>query len=472
MHFKPICILLMISQLLLSSLYAQEIQKPFSVALTGQYPPFSFYSGTGELTGFDVDISGAIAEKLNRDLRIITTEWDGILAGLLTDRYDAIIGSMAITPQRAQRVLFSDPYYISGAQFFVHREDRENISGIEDMAGKKAGVVLGETFEHYLRENHPEIEVVTYRSTVDIFQDMNNRRIDAFLSDRLVGLHQIHSAEMPFVPAGELLYEEQMGIPVRKENTELNTAINMALQELQREGVLDTIHARWFGPQTTLQSSDITRETVAAMFLRGFAVTIKVAFLSLLFGLICAIPAGVLLHTEPKGWYTVVRAFTDFIRGTPVLIQLFFVYFGAPQIGISLSPVTSAVLTLTINSAAYMSEVIRSGLMSVDPGQAVAARALGLNRLQQFIHVIWPQAFRISLPPLVNSGVALLKDTALVSVISVSEIIREAQSVISVTFDPMRYYFLVAVMFFIFTYPLMRLAGRIEKNLKSRGFSV
>jgi len=130
-----------------------------------------------------------------------------------------------------------------------------------------------------------------------------------------------------------------------------------------------------------------------------------------------------------------------------------------------------AVFTLTVNTSAYMAEVVRSGLMAVGPGQRKAGIALGLTPFQVFRFVVWPQAFRIALPPLMNTVVALIKDTALIAMISVGEVIREAQSIISVTYDPMKYYFIVAAMFFLVTFPLMKLAGKIEKNIRARGFT-
>lgn len=209
---------------------------------------------------------------------------------------------------------------------------------------------------------------------------------------------------------------------------------------------------------------------IIRMLLHGFGITLFVAASSLSIGFLAAIPCGVVLNRE-KGWLRrLLRAFVDFVRGTPVLIQLYFVYFGAPQIGIVLSPIASAILTLSISATAYMSEVVRSGLMSVDRGQRLAGRALGLSRFQVFRLVIWPQAFRIIMPPLINCIVGLTKDTALISVISVGEVVREAQSVISVTFKPLELYFAVAVMFFVVTFPLMKLAALIETRLKQRGF--
>jgi len=455
-------------------------REPFTVALTGKYPPFSFYDSEGELAGFDVDVAHAIAERLGRPLKIVATEWDGILAGLLASKYDAIIGSMAVTPQRAEQVDFSTPYYVSGAQLFVH-EGAGDVT-LADCTGKPVGVVLGETFQHYLEANHPEIDVRTYKSSVDIFQEMQNGNLFGFVTDRLVGAWQIKNAEMPFKPAGELLYTERMAIPVLPENDELLAQINAALADMESTGRRDRLFDRWFGlgGQNAGGGEGMQRSTIVSMLARGFAVTLGVAASSLAIGFLLAVPFGAVLHRGRGGAYLVVRAFTDFIRGTPVLIQLFFVYFGLGSVEFALggrtfdlgtSPLVASVITLAINATAYMAEVVRSGLMSVDRGQVLAGRALGLSRLQVFRVIVWPQAFRIAVPPLMNSVVALIKDTALVSVISVAEVVRQAQSVISVTWEPSKYYLIVAVMFFAVTFPLMKLTALLERRLRQRGFT-
>ena len=272
--------------------YAEE-KDTFTVALTGKYPPFSFYSSTGELTGFDVDVTREIARRLGREPVIITTEWDGILAGLLVKKYDAIIGSMAVTPTRAEKVNFSTPYYISGAQLFIQEKDRGEINGIGDLYGRKVGVGLGETYEHYLRENQPGIEVVPYRSTVDIFQDMLNGRIQGFVSDRLVGMYQTRRGEMPFVPAGPLLYEEKMAIPVSRDNRVLLEKINRALSRMREEGVLPRLHRKWFGdwaeePAGTVKG--MSTGVIADLLIRGFGITLLAAAISLSLGFIISIP--------------------------------------------------------------------------------------------------------------------------------------------------------------------------------------
>jgi len=465
--------LLYLSIVLTINPLAANQKQNFRVALTGKYPPFNFYSEKGALVGFDVDVARKIADYLNQDLQLITTEWSGILAGLLVDKYDAIIGSMAITPSRKQKVNFSQPYYISGAQLFIQASKRNKYHNIRDLKGKKVGVGIGETYEAYLEENYPEIKIVPYKSTPDIFQDMRNNRIQGFVTDSLVGLYQIKKAEMDLIPCGELLYTEKMAIPVKMEDTRLLSQINRALTHLKSSGELQAIYNKWFDqPEAEAESAPPAMQSpvIVKKLVKGFSITLLVAFCAILLGFALSIPFGIILNKRDLFIYYFVRTLNDLIRGTPLLIQLFFVYFGAPQIGITLTPIQAAIFTLTINASAYMAEVIRSGLMSVDYGQTLAGRSLGLTKLQTFLYIIWPQAFRIALPPLMNAVVALIKDTALIAIISVSEVIREAQSIISVTYNPIKYYFIVALMFFIFTFPLMKLSDKLELKIKAKGF--
>ncbi|MFW5870172.1 MAG: ABC transporter permease subunit, partial [Candidatus Sumerlaeota bacterium] len=333
---------------------------------------------------------------------------------------------------------FSAPYYRSGAQLFVHEDLAGVIKSIENVGERKIGVVIGETFEQYLRKQHPDIEVAGYKGTSEIFQDVELGNISGFVSDRLLGAYQIKQANKPFVPAGPMLYEEQMGIPVTKDNPELLSAIDAALSDMRAEGVTDAFYEKWFGLDVSgpgeRGDTSIKTGTIVKLLAAGFSITLFVAFCSLAIGFLIALPWGVLLNERALVAF-IPRAVNDFIRGTPVLIQLLFVYFGLGYItktsfNFSIAPIPAAIFTLSINAAAYMSEVVRSGLMSVPPGQAKAGRALGLSRIQIFFYIIWPQAFRIAIPPLMNSVVALIKDTALIMIISVPEIISQAQPII------------------------------------------
>jgi glutamine transport system permease protein len=161
----------------------------------------------------------------------------------------------------------------------------------------------------------------------------------------------------------------------------------------------------------------------------------------------------------------VAIAYIDFMRGVPLLVVLFIAYFGLPAIGLNLSPFTAAILGMGFCGAAYTAEIFRSGIMSIGKGQTEAAHSLGLTYTQTMRYVVLPQALRISMPPLTNEFITLLKDSSLVSVIGMEELVRRGQYVVSRTFDPFTVFMLVAIFYLVLTYASSFLLGRLERAL-------
>ncbi|HMB15116.1 MAG TPA: transporter substrate-binding domain-containing protein, partial [Pelovirga sp.] len=137
-----------------------------SFAMSGQYPPFNFVDERNQLNGFDVEICSTIANRMSVEAKPLSTAWDGIIAGLLTNRFDLICGSMAITQERLNSIDFSDPYYRSGAQLFVRKGS--SLAGTDDLDNKKIGVTLGTTYEEWVRTNLPGADVRTYKGVPDM----------------------------------------------------------------------------------------------------------------------------------------------------------------------------------------------------------------------------------------------------------------------------------------------------------------
>jgi His/Glu/Gln/Arg/opine family amino acid ABC transporter permease subunit len=447
--------------------------KPFRVALTGRYPPFSFYGSEGQIQGFDVDTAREVGRRLGRPTEIIAIEWAGIIPGLQANRYDAIIGSMAITPERAEQVLFSRPYYISGAQLFVRGRDADRYPNIDAFTDELIGVGVGSTYEQFVTRNFPQLNVQLYPGESDIFQDMRSGRLAGFVTDRLVGTYNAQVAGEDFVAVGPLLYQERCAIPVKLSDTELNAQINEALDAMEADGFFDELHRKWFEPRdiADIAADRITVGVIARIMLWGFMYTCIIAAVAIIGGFILAIPIGVGIHSGPTPVRWILIGFSDIIRGTPVLVQLFFIYYGLGNY-IQFSPLQAGIIAMTINAAAYMGEVVRSGLMSVQPGQVTGALAIGLTRIQAFRHVIWPQAFRIMVPPLMNSVVGLLKDTALVSVIGVAEVVTQTNKLASITFRPLELWFVVGLLFFLVAFPLMKAAQVLEDRMRRKGYQM
>jgi|GEM_PF-227269 len=218
----------------------------FTFAMSGEYHQFNYVDeASGELTGFDVKIGKAIAEYHGWEANPVATPWSGILSGLKSGKFDAIIGSMGITPERADQVDFSDPYYLSGAQLFVKKGS--SIKSLEDLSDDtRVGVTLGSSYEPKAREYSSN--VATYESDVTALRDLaTSDNLDAVITDRLVGLIAIEETGFELEMAGNLIFKEKVAIPVQKGNQELLDKINEALKAIREDGTYLEISKRYFG---------------------------------------------------------------------------------------------------------------------------------------------------------------------------------------------------------------------------------
>ncbi|NLM25497.1 MAG: amino acid ABC transporter permease [Firmicutes bacterium] len=200
--------------------------------------------------------------------------------------------------------------------------------------------------------------------------------------------------------------------------------------------------------------------------LQGAWLTIQLTTIAVFFGIILGTITALLRLTKSPFKYLAI-AYTDFMRGTPLLVQIFIIYYGFPPlIQRPIPAYIAAVIALSLNSGAYVAEIIRSGIQSIEIGQTEAALSLGLTYRQTMRHIILPQAFKRVIPPLGNEFIALLKDSSLVSVIALEELVRKAQIVIGRNFRPFETYFVVAIMFLIMTVSISQLVSYLERRLK------
>lgn len=212
-----------------------------SIAMGGKYPPFNFMNASNELDGFDVDIANEIANRLGVKAKYVTSEWEGIIPGLLTNKYDIILASMAITEERLTKVNFVH-YYTSGAAVIVPNDSKVNVAA--DLKGLTVGVALGTTYEKKAIELGAEVK--TYSSSADALNDMVNGRVDGVIADKLLSTYAIKTKNLPFKIVGELLYTEKEGIAIRKEDTNLQQAIQDIMNEIFNDGTYEKISKKWF----------------------------------------------------------------------------------------------------------------------------------------------------------------------------------------------------------------------------------
>ena len=202
---------------------------------------------------------------------------------------------------------------------------------------------------------------------------------------------------------------------------------------------------------------------ISTFILSGVAISLKIYVVTLIFaiplGMLCAM--GKLSGMKPLMWF--LEIYTWVFRGTPLLLQLFFVYYGLPTLGIELSKEMSAYVKFVINYGAYFTEIFRGGIQAIDKGQYEAAKTLGMNYRQTMTSIVIPQAIKVVIPPTGNEAVTLIKDTALCSVIALSEILRRAKSMVS-TYASIEGFIVAAVLYLIMTFVIINIVKYIERR--------
>jgi His/Glu/Gln/Arg/opine family amino acid ABC transporter permease subunit len=199
----------------------------------------------------------------------------------------------------------------------------------------------------------------------------------------------------------------------------------------------------------------------------GLHYTVLVSILSLLFGNLVGLVTAILRISGKPPLAQIAYVYTDFFRTTPALVQLIWIFYVLPIIlGVQLSPISSGVIALSLNAGAFLAEVFRGGLESISRGQRDAASVLGLSKLQAFVYVLLPQAFRRVLPATGNVLIGLIKDSSLLTIIAVPELTYQFQTDVARTFRPLELYTALAVMYFLVTYPLSLASSGLERRYR------
>ncbi len=204
------------------------------------------------------------------------------------------------------------------------------------------------------------------------------------------------------------------------------------------------------------------------LLLEGLLATGKISFASFLLALVIGVVVGV-LRSKSQALNKLLSPYVEIFRGTPLLIQLFFIYYGLPSLGLTVQNYTAAVVGLALNGGAYISEIIRGALYSVEKGQQDAAYALGFSWFETMAFVIVPQALPAAIPPLVNSFSALLKESSLVSVLAITELTRVSQLIYTRTFRAFEVYLAVGALYFMMTFIASQISMYLERRYRIEG---
>lgn len=449
------------------------------VAMSGEFRPFSYWEGN-QLTGFDYDIAAALADEMGLELVAETAGFSTLVEGTASGRYDMLVASTSATEERARIVDFANGYYSSGAQFFVPAGTE--CTSIDDYDNPTVGVASGTSYEGFLTDEGITDTVRTYESDITALQDTTTGRLDGTLTDRLVGQHQIEEAGLELELCGDPLYLETQAPAVAKGNPLLGQ-VNDALAAIIENGTYAEISTKYFGEDisgnidnTPVQevmeaAGDQEAPGFAELFVQYLPVMVKAAGLTLAItavALAMAIVLGSVIawmnmsNILPLKWLAL--AFIGVIRGTPLIAQLFVLYFGLTAI-VTLSGFWAGAIALAVHNSAYIAEIVRSGFQSVPGGLVEASRSLGMSKLQALRRVQIPLATRAILPVLGSQFIIAIKDSSLVAFIGMGELFRTAQNMAAAEYSPLNAYLTVSVYYLIIILVLTGLVSLLERKM-------
>lgn len=458
--------------------------------------------------GFEVDLAELIAGELGVRARFHQADWNTLPEFLQRGSIDIILNGYEWTPQRSAYMRATNPYYIYELQLLAREGDARFQSWKDvkpDAAGRRPqiGVLRGSAAEAYLRTRLGDgIEIVGYDGNTDAMTQVRAGIQDATFEDLPIALFyrtlpQGQGLRFVGEPVGRGYYVMFVG----QAETALADAINAALDKAYHDGRLRNIYERYgiwnatqaglpaaaaellvpqSGPAATDASAPHGLAVVhryAPILLRSAWMTIKLSVLSMPLAVIVGLFVALGRLYGPVFLRPVLAIYVELLRGTPVMLQLYVIYFLLPsllpvEMRASFSPVVAAVLGLAINYSAYEAEIYRAGLQAIPKGQMEAALALGMTRAGALRRVIVPQAVRLVVPPVTNDFIALFKDTSICSVIAVTELSKQYNVLANSTGAILELAIMTAVLYLAMSYPLSLVARYLEKRLAGAGANV
>lgn len=439
------------------------------VGTAADNPPKEFIrmnNGKEEIVGFDIDVAKRIAKELGVELEITNMKFDGLIPSIQTKEFDMALAGFNPTPERKEMVGFSDTYHNLPFVILTTKEKAENFKSIDSLNGKEIAAQKGSTQETILNDYLPNAKPVALGKLPEVIAEINAGTVDAGVVGWLTARNYLDVYPNLAVADVKIDVPEEKTAQViafPKESQALIQRVNEIIAEMKNDGSMEQLLEK------NIQLANTTDEQVSTpnmlkiygpIFLKGAATTLFVALICVFFGTLLGIFVALLRISANKLLKGLALVYIQVLRGTPALLQVFIFYFGLSSLvhipsiyiwDVNIARLIPGCIALSINSSAYVAEIIRSGINAVDKGQMEAGYSLGLNKKITMKEIILPQAIRNILPALGNEFISMIKETSLLSVIAVSELMFVADTVKAATYRTMESLFIAAIIYFCMT---------------------
>jgi polar amino acid transport system substrate-binding protein len=448
--------------------------------------PYVFADADGTPAGFEVDLAAALAKELGRKIDFEQRAFDSLIPLVGRGDIDFAMNGVEITPERQQTLRFTRPYYVYHLQL-VTRQGEDRFTTLEQC--KEQGRIvatLGATAAERLLDDMGVAKRI-YEEQEGPYRDLLlGRGVDAVLMDLPIAIyyaatdptlkHGRRIAGLKF--AGRPVADGYYGIAVAKDNTALAEELDAALGRVIASGELKRILMQWelwnhdqyrlYSPEGTEigEPERMSIEVYLPLLAEGAWMTVRITLAGMLVAVLVGLPIAVARLYGPPPVQWLATAYVEFFRGIPVLLLLYFLYYGLASLvpSLAMGPMTAAILGFGLNYAAYEAEIYRAGIAAIPAGQWEAAASLGMPGPLTFRRIILPQAIRTILPPTTNDLVALFKDTSVVSIIGVVELSKQYQILTKSYGGFLQIGLATAILYLVMSVPLGYLSRRLEQK--------
>lgn len=469
-HYLFLFSLLFTLGILVTSFFATnanaETKEKYIIGTDVTFAPFEFQDSSDNFVGIDMDLLQAIAKDQGFEVEIKPLGFNAAVQALQADQVDAVIAGMSITDERKQTFDFSTPYFESGVVMAV-AESNNDIKSYEDLKGKTVAIKTGTegaSFANSVKDKYG-FKVSTFDDSANMYEAVKAGSADAAFEDYPVMAYAINQ-NAPLKLVGEKEKGGEYGFAVNKgKNKELLTKFNNGLTNLKNDGTYKEITEKYLGKEKTEKQSllALVKENYKQL-LSGLGTTLFVTLVSIAIASVLGILFGLMSVTPSKILRGISMIYVDIMRGIPMMVLAFFIFFTIPQmLGIKMIATVAAVIVLSLNAGAYIAELVRGGINAVDKGQLEAARSLGLPYSKAMRKIILPQAIKIMIPSFINQFVITLKDTTILSVIGLVELTQSGKIVVARTYDS-NMWFVIALIYIVVITALTKISNLLERR--------
>jgi len=449
----------------------------------------------GPVTGFEADLRDALEKELGCRIVFRQLKFENLYRELDQGNCDFAMNGLEIIPENQDRALFSKPYYLYQQQLVI-RIDETGFSTLEQCRDKgfTVGTLTGSAAVRVLKERgFKDEQIKQYDDQDGLYKDLSlGRGLRAVVFDLTAAIY--YAAPDPHLKfgqaipglkfAGQPFAPGYYGIAVKKDNDQLALQLSSAIDRLRESGELKGILAKWdlwntdqyqlylqYGPDRTTVKELWTFDLYFPMLLAGAYWTVFITIFGFALAMLLGLPLSLMRLYGPWPLKTAATVYVEFFRGIPVLLLLYFLYYGLGAFSVDwglpllkLDPYQAAILGFGLNYAAYEAEIYRAGIGSIPAGQWEAAASLGMSTPLTFRRIILPQAVRVILPPMTNDLVALFKDTSVVSIIAVTELSTTYQILTKSGGGYVQIGLCTAALYLVMSVPLGHLSRYLEKR--------